>query len=162
LLVLPTSGPIFRLLLRIWRDVPFPDSVRDWILRRLNSSFMVGAMALIQDDKGRILVLEHTYRKKTPWGLPGGWLHADESPERGLRREVFEETGLDVSVDALLAADFFPGPQLDLIYRCSVLSGSYKPSDETSAHRWADPEALPELLPNQLALLARAGIIHQV
>src|ERR1700730_16450990 len=49
-------------LLRIWRDVPFPGWMRHGFLRVLNPSFMVGAMALIQDDQGRILFLEHTYR----------------------------------------------------------------------------------------------------
>src|SRR5207244_912126 len=62
------------LLLRLWRDVPFPGWMRHVFLRILNPSFMVGAMALIQDEQGRILILEHTYRRQVPWGLPGGWL----------------------------------------------------------------------------------------
>src|ERR671939_78358 len=95
-----------RVLLRIWRDVPFPNWLRQVFLRVLNPSFMVGAMALIQDDRGRILVLEHTYRRDVPWGLPGGWLKHAESPEAGLEREVLEETGLTVAVEQLLAAEF--------------------------------------------------------
>jgi 8-oxo-dGTP diphosphatase len=147
------------LLLRVWRDVPFPNWMRHVFLRILNPSFMIGAMALIQDDQGRILVLEHTYRRDVPWGLPGGWLKQAESPEVGLGREVFEETGLRVSVDALLAVDFWGGEQFDLLYRCSVLSGSYTSSDETGLHRWVAPEALPELLPNQLMLLRKANVL---
>ncbi len=147
-----------RVLLRIWRDVPFPDWMRLLFLRMLNPSFMVGAMALIQDEQGRILVLEHTYRREIPWGLPGGWLKHAESPESGLAREVWEETGLRVSVDVLLAADFWGSTQLDLLYRCSVLSGSYQPSDETALHRWVSVQNLPELLPNQRLLLRKAGL----
>jgi ADP-ribose pyrophosphatase YjhB (NUDIX family) len=147
-----------RLLLRVWRDVPFPAWLRRVFLRILNPSFMVGAMALIEDEQGRILVLEHTYRRAVPWGLPGGWLRHAESPEQGLAREVLEETGLRVSVDALLAADFHGRSQLDLLYRCTVLCGAYQATDETSAHRWLAPTDLPELLPNQQHLLRKAGI----
>jgi len=146
-------------LLRIWRDVPFPNWLRHIFLRILNPSFMVGAMALIQDDGGRILILEHSYRRHIPWGLPGGWLKHAESPEAGLVREVFEETGLRVRVDALLAADFWGNNQLDLLYRCSVTAGTYQASDETLDHRWASPSELPELLPNQHALLRKAGVL---
>jgi ADP-ribose pyrophosphatase YjhB (NUDIX family) len=147
-----------RLLLRIWRDVPFPGWTRQGFLRVLNPSFMVGAMALIQDEQGRILVVEHTYRRDVPWGLPGGWLKHAESPEKGLKREVLEETGFHVRIDTLLAADFWGNSQLDLLYRCSVESGSYQRSDETSAHRWSLPHELPELLPNQVALLHKARL----
>jgi 8-oxo-dGTP diphosphatase len=147
------------LLLRVWRDVPFPEWMRLLFLRFLNPSFMVGAMALIQDDQGRILVLEHTYRREVPWGLPGGWLKFAESPESGLAREVHEETGLDVSVDELLAADFWGRSQLDILYRCSIQRGTYAATDETSAYRWAALDELPKLLPNQTHLLRKAGVL---
>ena len=147
-----------RVLLRVWRDVPFPGWMRQLFLRVLNPSVMVGAMALIQDDQGRVLLVEHTYRRQVPWGLPGGWLKSAESPERGLIREVLEETGLHVRVGQLLAADFWAGSQFDLLYRCQVESGTYRPSDETGQHVWALPRELPELLPNQWALLRKAGL----
>jgi len=133
--------------------------MRQIFLRVLNPSFMVGAMALILDDQGRVLVVEHTYRRELPWGLPGGWLKHAESPEAGLVREVLEETGLRVRVEALLAVDFWGRSQLDLLYRCTVKSGTYQSSDETGIHRWAAPHELPELLPNQLALLRKAGLL---
>ena len=147
-----------RLLLRIWRDVPFPNWLRHLFLRVLNPSYMVGAMALIQDEAGRVLVIEHTYRREIPWGLPGGWLKRAESPEAGLVREVFEETGLHVRADALLAADFWGAGQFDLLYRCTVLSGTYRGSDETGTARWLLPGELPRLLPNQWALLRKVGL----
>jgi 8-oxo-dGTP diphosphatase len=148
-----------RLLLLIWRDVPFPGWLRLAFLRVLNPSVMAGAMALIQDDQGRILLLEHTYRRQIPWGLPGGWLKSAESPEVGLVREVFEETGLRVRVDGLLGAEFWGNTQLDMLFRCTVESGTYQSSDETGLHRWLPLDQLPELLPNQLALLHKARVL---
>jgi ADP-ribose pyrophosphatase YjhB (NUDIX family) len=148
-----------RLLLRIWRDVPFPDWLRQVFLRILNPSVMVGAMGLIQDAEGRILILEHTYRREVPWGLPGGWLKLAESPEQGLVREVYEETHLRVRVTDVLAVEFWGGSQLDLLFRCEILSGTYQPSDETCAARWVAPAELPTLLPNQAVLLRKSGLL---
>jgi ADP-ribose pyrophosphatase YjhB (NUDIX family) len=147
-----------RFLLRMWRDVPFPGWMRHLFLRAINPSVMVGAMALIHDAQGRILIVEHTYRREVPWGLPGGWLKHAESPETGLAREVLEETGLRVNVERLLGADFWASSQLDLLYRCTVESGTYRSSDETGLHRWVTPNQLPELLPNQQALLRKVGL----
>ena len=99
--------PVNPLLLRIWRDVPFPAWLRYVFLRVLNPSFMVGAMALIQDEHGRILVLEHTYRRAIPWGLPGGWLKHAESPEgwagaRGVRGDRLAHVGRHAAGSRLL------------------------------------------------------------
>jgi len=133
--------------------------MRQIFLRILNPSVMVGAMALIVDAQGRLLLLEHTYRHEMPWGLPGGWLKRAESPEIGLAREVLEETGLHVRVDRLLAAEFWGSSQLDLLYGCTILGGAYTPTDETSSHRWVSPRELPEMLPNQLVLMRKAGVL---
>jgi hypothetical protein len=46
------------------------------------------------------------------------------------------------------------------MYRCTVQSGSYQSSDETAQHRWLSLDQLPELLPNQLALLHKAGLLR--
>ena len=147
------------ILLWVWREVPFPGWMRRLFLRVLNPSWMVGAMALVQDEQGRILVLEHTYRRRFPWGLPGGWLKRGESPEEGLAREVFEETGFQVSVDRLLAAHTFGNASFDLLYQCTVQSGTYHPTDETRQHRWVKPNELPVLLRNQVLMLRKAGVV---
>jgi hypothetical protein len=60
----------------------------------------------------------------------------------------------------LLAADFWGASQLDLLFRCIVVSGTYQSSDETGLHRWVSRDQLPELLPNQLALLRKAGLFR--
>ena len=51
----------------------------------------VGAYAVIPDESGVFTLI------RTPKGyfLPGGGLHAGESPEEALRRETIEETGYD-------------------------------------------------------------------
>jgi 8-oxo-dGTP pyrophosphatase MutT (NUDIX family) len=145
-------------LLRLWRDVPIPRFVRRMLLRRLNPTFLIGAVAAIQDARGRLLLLKHTYRKQLPWGLPGGFLDPAEPPEQAVVREVFEETGLRVRPTALLAADMYLGDEVGLLYRCEVLSGEIVESIESEGHLWADLSALPPMPRHQRALLVKANL----
>lgn len=66
----------------------------------------MAADCLIRDQEGRILVLEPTY--KPTWDMPGGCVEANESPREAARREVREETGLDIEPGDLLAVDWIP------------------------------------------------------
>jgi 8-oxo-dGTP pyrophosphatase MutT (NUDIX family) len=65
------------------------------------------AGALIFDRHGRLLILKTTYQ--SGWTIPGGMIEADgESPWEACRREVLEETGLNVQTARLTAVDFRP------------------------------------------------------
>jgi 8-oxo-dGTP pyrophosphatase MutT (NUDIX family) len=63
------------------------------------------AGAMIFDGRGRLLILKPNY--KSGWTIPGGVMEATgESPWEACRREVLEETGLDVQSARLAAVDF--------------------------------------------------------
>ena len=55
-----------------------------------------GVGALVVHD-GQVLFV----REGDTWLLPGGRLEADESPEAGAKREVYEETGVRIAVEGL-------------------------------------------------------------
>ncbi len=60
--------------------------------------FKVNQAIILKDGAGRILLLEQDDK----WMLPGGRLEEGESALDGLRRELFEETGItDFSVDSI-------------------------------------------------------------
>jgi ADP-ribose pyrophosphatase YjhB (NUDIX family) len=65
--------------------------------------FSVGVGGFLA-HRGRVLLVQ---RGRDPgrgrWTFPGGFLEEDEAPDDGLVREVYEETGLRVTVDGLLA-----------------------------------------------------------
>lgn len=52
----------------------------------------LGVRVLVQNPKGEILLVKHTY--VPGWHLPGGGVDHSEDLETAARREVFEETGI--------------------------------------------------------------------
>jgi 8-oxo-dGTP diphosphatase len=119
--------------------------------------FMVGVVGLISDDRGRILLLRHTYRTDFPWGLPTGFLEHGEQPDRALVREVSEETGLDVELTGLSGVFSDPTrPHIEVVYDGRALGGSFKPSLEIDEIRFCGMEDLPSLRPDQLRLVREA------
>jgi 8-oxo-dGTP diphosphatase len=61
---------------------------------------MVAVGAVIEDDKGRILLVRHVPERegfwKGKWICPGGRLDTGESIRDGIEREVMEETNLKI------------------------------------------------------------------
>ena len=148
-----------RYLLNIWREFPF--GLRSFITGTIRPKFRVAVAAMIFDDKGYILLCEHTYRKFHPWGLPGGGLEYGENPEDGVRREVREETGLDVQVEKLLSAESAPNNHhINLIYLCKIVGGMFQPNHEISQTRFFSVDELPKLLSSEQAVIERiAGLL---
>jgi 8-oxo-dGTP pyrophosphatase MutT (NUDIX family) len=67
---------------------------------------LVGATVGVIDDQGRLLL---QLRPNGMWGLPGGLLELGESAEEAARREVYEETGVEVG--ELKLVEVFSGKQ---------------------------------------------------
>ena len=68
---------------------------------------LVGAVVIISDDEGRVL-LEQRKFPYGQWGLPGGLMELGESAEDAARREVLEETSLVVG--SLVLEGVYSGP----------------------------------------------------
>ena len=84
------------------------------------------------------------------WELPGGNIDPGEAPETALRREVLEETGLELSTLALCGVYRRSGflPHRARVYRCVAAPGALRPSDETPRVAWWPIATLPpDLLP---------------
>jgi len=61
----------------------------------------VGEYGIILNKKNEFLILKLPINKeftKEMWMFPGGRLNDDDTPESGLKREIFEETGLEVKI----------------------------------------------------------------
>ncbi|MCA1635291.1 MAG: NUDIX hydrolase [Acidobacteria bacterium] len=81
-----------RVLAGLWLGAPrFVRRAGVWLSQ---PRFTVTAGAVVVDEAGRVLLLRHTLRKGSGWGIPGGFLMRGEQPADAITREVREETGL--------------------------------------------------------------------
>lgn len=80
------------------------DELRELIGNR--PLILAGAVVGVIDEKGRILLQK---RPEGVWGLPGGILELEESAEEAARREVLEETGVEIG--ELQLVEVFSGKQ---------------------------------------------------
>lgn len=86
-------------LARLW--LRLRGSLQWRILYLLNARFGVGVSGVIRDAEGRVLLLQHRFHAEG-WALPAGWMKRGETCEQAIAREVREETGYVVEVDALV------------------------------------------------------------
>ncbi|MGW3242769.1 NUDIX hydrolase [Streptomyces sp. NPDC001070] len=84
---------------------------------------------------------------------PGGVLELDEAPEDGVRREVWEETGIHVEVDQLTGVyKNTTRGIVALVFRCKPSGGTERTSDESTAVDWLTPEEVAERMSEVFAV----------
>ncbi len=110
--------------------------------------------SMIISQKGKILLVK---RKEDPrigcWSLPGGFIEYDETPERAVVREVYEETGYKAKIKELVGVYFYTkkvmvhaiGPT----YFGIIVGSRLRKNAEI---KWFDPKKLPKKFayPDQL------------
>src|SRR5438309_270655 len=75
-----------------------PSRVKKQIVLLREDRFLVAVIGVVLDGEGRLMLFRHSYRPFAPWGMPSGLLHEGETFAEAIAREVFEETGLQISV----------------------------------------------------------------
>lgn len=126
---------------------------------------LVGAVGVVFDQEGRILIAEHVYRSRFRWGLPGGWIERGEDPAAALQREMREELALEVKVgDVLLCkteateSRLFSPRSIGVAFLCTTEGEPVVSSSEILQTRWAEPdEACREVMPFQREAIAVAA-----
>ncbi|WEG12183.1 NUDIX hydrolase [Pullulanibacillus sp. KACC 23026] len=113
-----------------------------------------GAVAIVVDDKGRLLLQQRRFPNGT-WGLTGGLMELGESTEDTARREIYEETGL--VVDKLHLITVHSGPKsyvkaqngdefysVTIAYYAEGFTGDLAVDlDESIQFEWFYPDNLP-------------------
>ena len=112
----------------------------------------MGALIFRRDS---ILLVE---RARSPlkgyWSLPGGVVELGEQLAHAIRREVLEETGLEVTPVAVveiferIMRDKEGSPEYHYVlidYLCKVKGGELKPSSDARRAEWVRRKDLPSL-----------------
>jgi 8-oxo-dGTP diphosphatase len=107
--------------------------------------------ALVVDDGGNVLLARRAHEPDAGlWDLLGGFLEEGEHPLDGLRRELLEETGLEVEPGEFLG--FFmdtygdgaeASSVLNLVWGARLAPGEPSPADDVSELRWFPRDAPP-------------------
>ena len=83
----------------------------------------------IVEDRGRLLMVRHVVPGKYDfWVAPGGGVQGDESYEEAAAREVWEETGLEVSMGQLLYIEDLVNPESRFVkfwFSAQLVGGSF-------------------------------------
>lgn len=128
-------------------------------MREFPSAPVVGVGAVVvKDDKALIVKRAHEPRKGE-WSLPGGRVELGESLVDAVRREIKEETGLDIAV----------GPIVDVLdrvhrhegrvryhfvivdYLCTCVGGELCAGDDAEDAAWVTSEEIERYGVNSVA-----------
>ena len=109
------------------------------------------ACAVCVDQEGRVLLARRAGSVfRGYWDLPGGFLEEAEHPLDALRRELREETGLEVEPEEFIGVwiDRYgdePGAPatLNLYWTARIVDGRPDAADDVSELRWFPPTDLP-------------------
>ena len=140
----PWTGYAAQALYRVWQE-----------------HITAGVVGALFNTRGELLIVEHVFHPKFPWGLPGGWMNRNEEPDETIRREMREEVGLDIEVikPLLIARTPFLRAHLDIAYLCMLPEDAeIRLSSELLAYDWIDPMRLPPMghFPTRVVKLAVA------
>ncbi|MDA2311228.1 MULTISPECIES: NUDIX hydrolase [Bacillus cereus group] len=115
---------------------------------------LAGVAVAVFNEQGQILLQQ---RRNGIWGVPGGFVELGESTEEAGRREVFEETGIEIETLQLISVfsgkeffvklpngdEFYP---ITIAYLCKDIKGGLLKADgiESLSVQFFDFDKLPE------------------
>ncbi|HSM96452.1 MAG TPA: NUDIX hydrolase [Rhizomicrobium sp.] len=116
---------------------------------------VLGVAAVIWNDRQEVLLIRRTAEpRKGQWSLPGGKVEFGETLEEAVRREVREETGLEIALlglagmaeiisDASIGAAGLHYVLID--YSARVVSGEAKAASDAADATWFTRAAIADL-----------------
>ena len=126
---------------KIWKSLP--RSVRRLSVRFSQTTFTVSVAAIVVNHKREVLLLNHVLRPKSGWGFPGGFLDANEAASDAIKREVKEETGIELD-NLQLYRVLVRGTHLEIVFSARPIGEPQVLSSEIYELGWFGINEFPE------------------
>lgn len=145
---------LYKLAGKIWKIMP--RKLRVLVSRSIQTKFTVSAAGVIVNDTGEVLLLNHVLRPDSGWGVPGGFMVRGEQPEAAFRREIKEETGLDLQ-DVSIYRARTQKRHIEIIFTATAVGEARVMSKEILELGWFTVETVPpEMSLDQQFLVRKA------
>ena len=111
-----------------------------------NDFFRFSVHAVIINNEGKLLLLKQTYGDKR-WGLPGGGVEPGETIHEAIKRECFEELGINIIINDFTGLYYHKNFNSQVgIFRCELPDeASISLSSEHSEYNWFDISELSDI-----------------
>ena len=110
----------------------------------MEHTHLVSVAALVTNEKGEVLLVNSPWRG---WEYPGGLIEPGESFEAALKREVREESGVEIEITGFVgicknvARDI-----VNIDFTARYTSGELTTSEESTEVGWFAPEKAMEII----------------
>lgn len=146
-----------RRLAAVLRRTPNLVKAAYYAYRFFQPKYTIGVVGVVFNAAHEVLLVEHVFHPRLPWGLPGGWVGFNEDPQAAVIRELAEELGLLISDPQLICAQKTQFHHIDLAFACRVHNDVNKLSAELLGYRYWPLNALPRLHTFQYHAIMRAS-----
>lgn len=125
----------------VWKMIP--QWLRLRLIRATQQKFTVSAAAIVTNTEGKVLLLNHVLRPFSGWGLPGGFMSAGEQPENTVRRELREETGIELESVKMFRVRTIRG-HVEILFVAKAVGDAEIRSREILDLGWFGVDKMPE------------------
>ncbi len=125
----------------IWKKLN--PSVGLKIIRAAQTKFTVSVAAIVVNENDEVLLVDHVLRSDLTWGIPGGFVKHGEQPEVAIRREILEETGLELEAIKMVWVRTL-NRHIEILFRAAPVGTACVQSFEINELGWFKVDEMPE------------------
>ena len=120
----------------------------------------VSAAGIVVDDQDRILLIQR--RDNRHWEPPGGVLELNETFEEGVKREVLEETSVNIEVGRLTGVyKNMKRGIVALVFRCTPTAGRPHETAESANVKWVELSEVGQMMSEAYAVRVTDAFTNQ-